>query len=81
MFVWGVGTSNIFEDGWNWPESRSAAVLAVGTIVIPAVDGFVNSQRMEQWNDKARSFNNFCPECSITNVVLEKILVKKTHHG
>ena len=52
MFVWGVGTSSIFEDGFDWPESRAAAVLAVGTIVIPAVDGFVNSQRVEQWNDK-----------------------------
>eukprot|EP00904_Undaria_pinnatifida_P013541 jgi/Undpi1/9317/HiC_scaffold_26.g11775.m1 len=53
MFVWGVGTSNIFEDGFDWPSSSTAVVLAVGTIVIPAVDGFVNSQRFEQWNDKA----------------------------
>ena len=54
MFVWGVGTSNIFEDGFDWPSSSTAVVLAVGTIVIPAVDGFVNSQRFEQWNDKVR---------------------------
>ncbi|CAM9448953.1 unnamed protein product [Scytosiphon promiscuus] len=52
MFVWGVGTSNIFEDGFGWTESRAAVVLAVGAIVIPAIDGFVNSSRVEQWNDK-----------------------------
>ncbi|CAM9904219.1 unnamed protein product [Scytosiphon promiscuus] len=52
MFVWGVGTSNIFEDRYGWDESRTAVVLAVGAIVIPAIDGFVNSSRVEQWNDK-----------------------------
>lgn len=55
MFVWGIGTSNIFEDGFDWSESRAAVVLAVGAIVIPAIDGFVNSSRVEQWNDKVKS--------------------------
>lgn len=56
---WGTGTSNIFSndknmeiEGFGWEESRSAVVLAVGAIVIPAIDGFVNSNRVEQWNDK-----------------------------
>lgn len=60
---WGTGTSNIFSndmdmedsndpEGFGWQESRSAVVLAVGAIVIPAIDGFVNSNRVEQWNDK-----------------------------
>lgn len=39
-------------EGFGWEESRSAVVLAVGAIVIPAIDGFVNSNRVEQWNDK-----------------------------
>eukprot|EP00903_Cladosiphon_okamuranus_P017019 g15686.t1 len=63
MFVWGTGTSNIFSndmdredsndpEGFGWPESRTAVVLAVGAIIIPAIDGFVNSNRVEQWNDK-----------------------------
>lgn len=52
MFVWGMGTSNIFEDGFDFEQSTTAAFLAVGSIVIPAVDSFVNSQRVEQWNDR-----------------------------
>lgn len=63
LLQWGTGTSNIFSndmdmensndpEGFSWPESRSAVVLAVGAIVIPAIDGFVNSNRVEQWNDK-----------------------------
>ncbi|CAM9613703.1 unnamed protein product [Pylaiella littoralis] len=52
MFVWGVGTSRIFEDSYGWSQNRAAVVLAVGAIIIPAVDGFVNSRRVEQWNDK-----------------------------
>lgn len=52
MFVWGIGTSDIFEDAFDWTESRGAVALAVGAIVIPAIDGFVNSSRVDQWNDK-----------------------------
>lgn len=63
VLQWGTGTSNIFSndmdmedsndpEGFGWEESRSAVVLAVGAIVIPAIDGFVNSNRVEQWNDK-----------------------------
>eukprot|EP00903_Cladosiphon_okamuranus_P012430 g11646.t1 len=52
LFFWGVGiTSSIgLEIGWN--ESLSAALLAVATIVIPAVDAFFNSQQIELWYEK-----------------------------
>eukprot|EP00752_Nemacystus_decipiens_P002652 g2481.t1 len=63
MFVWGTGTSSIFSsdvnpedsndpEGFGWDESRSSVVLAVGVIVIPALDVFVNSKFVGQWNDK-----------------------------
>eukprot|EP00752_Nemacystus_decipiens_P002726 g2545.t1 len=44
-------TSTIGEElGWN--ESLSAALLAVATIVIPAVDAFFNTARHEVWYEK-----------------------------
>lgn len=46
LFFWGVGTSGESIGGAiGWNEFLSASLLAVATIVIPAVDAFVNSQR------------------------------------
>lgn len=60
MFVWGAGTSTVGEDSLDWGETVSATALAVGTIVIPAIDAFFNSQRFEQWIDKVRAIRSAC---------------------
>ncbi|CAM9344227.1 unnamed protein product [Ectocarpus sp. 12 AP-2014] len=53
MFFWGLGTSTVgMTRGMGWDDSASAAALAVATIVIPAVDAFFNSRKVEQWYDK-----------------------------
>lgn len=44
LFAWGIGTSDIGLT-FGWGPSRSAAALAVATIVIPATDAFFNSKR------------------------------------
>lgn len=55
MFFWGLGTSTVgMTHGMGWDDSASAAALAVATIVIPAVDAFFNSRKVEQWYDKVR---------------------------
>lgn len=36
----------------DWSESTSAAALAVATIVIPGVDAFFGSNKVEQWYDR-----------------------------
>lgn len=61
MFFWGLGTSNVGDTaGMGWGESATAAALAVATIVIPAVDAFFSSRRVEQWYDKVRRNLFFC---------------------
>ncbi|CAN0111989.1 unnamed protein product, partial [Ectocarpus fasciculatus] len=52
MFFWGLGTSTVAQGGMGWSESSSAAALAVATIVIPSIDAFFNSRKVEQWYDK-----------------------------
>eukprot|EP00903_Cladosiphon_okamuranus_P012420 g11638.t1 len=54
MFFWGLGTSTIaqHDDGLSWSPSTSAAALAVATIVIPGVDAFFASKKVEQWYDR-----------------------------
>eukprot|EP00752_Nemacystus_decipiens_P002733 g2552.t1 len=54
MFFWGLGTSDIAQDenGLGWTSSSSAAALAVATIVIPGIDAFFASKKVEQWYDK-----------------------------
>ncbi|CAM9237710.1 unnamed protein product [Ectocarpus fasciculatus] len=44
MFFWGVGTSKIAPNSFNWAESASAAALAVATIVIPALDTYFSGR-------------------------------------
>lgn len=50
----GLGTSSVGQDGdgLGWSESSSAAALAVATIVIPGIDAFFASKKVEQWYDK-----------------------------
>lgn len=54
MFFWGVGTSEIGEEVFDWGHTLSATVLAIATIIIPALDAFLNSQSVEHWYDKVR---------------------------
>lgn len=52
MFFWGIGTSDIAQDSFNWPLTSSAATLAVATLVIPGVDSFLGSYSVEKWYSK-----------------------------
>lgn len=47
----GLGTSDVAQD-IGWSDSTSAAALAVATIVIPGIDAFFGSKKVEQWYDK-----------------------------
>eukprot|EP00903_Cladosiphon_okamuranus_P016953 g15628.t1 len=44
MFFWGLGTSKIAENTFEWPETASAAALAVASIVIPAIDTYCSGR-------------------------------------
>ncbi|CAM9916475.1 unnamed protein product [Pylaiella littoralis] len=53
MFFWGLGTSTVGDtSSLGWKEPTTSTALAVATIVIPAVDAFFASRRVEQWYDK-----------------------------
>lgn len=48
MFFWGVGTSSIGSQSFDWAETGSAASLAVAIIVIPALDSFFSSSGVRE---------------------------------
>lgn len=51
LFFWGIGTSDIGLT-FGWGPSRSAAALAVATIIVPATDAFFNSKSVELWYEQ-----------------------------
>ncbi|CAM9955675.1 unnamed protein product [Scytosiphon promiscuus] len=51
LFFWGIGTSDIGLT-FEWSATRSAAALAVATIIIPAIDAFFNSKSVQLWYEQ-----------------------------
>jgi len=60
MWWWGLGTSNIAQEYFGWSETSSAASLAVATIVIPALDQFFGSHKMEKMYDVVGKMITLC---------------------
>ncbi|CAN0213218.1 unnamed protein product [Ectocarpus sp. 12 AP-2014] len=87
LFFWGIGTSDIGLT-FGWGPSRSAAALAVATIVVPATDAFFNSKSVdlwyEQWSCQKKRFVDRANRKWRQNTTspLEKgyELVSKRHH-
>lgn len=52
LFFWGLGTSNVAQQSFQWSDPSSSAAMAVATIVIPALDAFFGSQLIGDWYDK-----------------------------
>lgn len=49
MGVWGIGTSRTTQERLGLTQSVAAALLAVGSLVIPALDSLIKSPLLENF--------------------------------